>query len=230
MTSKTAMERPAPNLWPRESALSEALEILAGVEDEMTEHEAEALIARYVDREAAVEQRDELARFVLQARAMLAARDAEAKALRLSVEQFEAAIARLERSAVRAMQLHGTDRLPGNAHLLKLRRTRGQVIVEDAAALPEEFIRVKRDEDLDLIDALLDLAVSLSKNKRGDEDMSVRREFASMHVPLEILARVDAARSRRKAPDKELIREAFREHGGGDRRAMSTAEDRKSVV
>lgn len=146
-----------PNLYLSEHALNDAMRALDLVPDSsLSTEEAERVIeASLVASEWAARTRDEFARFIREAEAAAAAKDAEAEAyarpLREEAAAIRAGIERMKASALRVMERVGQPELVGEVFTIRRKESRGKVAVVDESAIPPEFFRVREDEDLEMI-------------------------------------------------------------------------------
>ena len=199
-----ALESKRPSLWWTESKLGEALAKLAWTDPEgqITDVEADAFIATFVQPEALRAKRDEFATFVREAEGMLAGKRAEMEALAAQVRALEGGIEAMKLTAARIMDSAGRDALQGDKYVLALRRSRGAVVVDDADALPLRFWRVPVDADLERIRALVKMVQAPMDGAVVDR---IRRA-------LELL---EAAESERRVVDKVGIQEHWKSAGEG---------------
>lgn len=188
-----------PSLWLSETRLREAFNALDRLDTEgtMTGEEAEAFLATFVDREAAIERRDEFADFILEGDALVAAKRARARALEREADQLETGLARMRESVCTLMERAGVDELRGRTYALKLHKSRGRCVVIHPEAIPPEYFRTSSDRDLEIIARLVELAPD-----------------AHQEEALELL---DEATRSRRAVDKTKIQETWKAAGGTDR-------------
>lgn len=226
-TEGAALTGPRPNLWFTESALEHALQKLdeRDPDGNLDVAGAESILKRYVDLKGAIEKRDEVAQFLIEARSLAAAKLAHADVLQKQAKGLLGGVESMEGAIVRLMKDVDTRALQGNLHVLKLKDSRGKVEVDDEAMIPEEFWRVKEDADLGRIRELADMVERFSR-AAAIEDL--RRELGGDSEPTAELVETwmaeDTDRMRanallaeavqvRRAVDKNAIQAEWKAHG-----------------
>lgn len=187
-----------PSLFLTETRLMAACEALYTLDPhgELTPEEADQLLAEYGDPAAAIEKRQELADFLRVADALAASKRAAAEKLKAEAAALETALARCRAGVLRVMRSTGQRALSGESAVLKLEEGRGSVEVLDEKLIPEQFWRVREDEDLATIRTLAALV--------HEDSEAARAEAAGL---------LDAACQRRREVDKRAIQKAWSEQG-----------------
>lgn len=228
-----------PNLYPTETALARAFGFLDDVDPdcEMSADEQESVLLRFVDRDAAVEARDEFADWLVDMETWAAAKQEAAAKL---VTEAKAILARVERAkdgTIKLMRALGVEELRGKVRRLTIAKSRGAVNVIDESAVPESFWRVPDDPDAQAIAALgeklLDVyGTALQEQKDalldGGVDLNSDAAKSIMAPHRERIAWVNAllteSRLRHRKVDKVAVQDAWKANGGDDARESVPTE------
>jgi hypothetical protein len=185
----------------------------ADPEATMSAEEAEQFLAQYVDRDAALERRDEFGDFVTGMEAFADAKEEQAKRLMEEADQILAGVERMKKSAVKIMQLMGVDELRGHRTRLEVKASRGAVDVEDETQLPAKYFRVSEDSDLQGMRVLRGFVVALAEAVRsGTQAMVTLQQVEQIERDAHRL--VEQAELRRRSVDRNKIHAAWKEAGG----------------
>jgi hypothetical protein len=233
---------PKINLFIGEHRLKAAWEALEreDAEGNMTAEEQEAVLRSYVNREATVENRDAFVRFIRSVEATAEAKEAEAKAyaepLMKEAARMRAGVERWKAQVVRLMNDLGVDELFGKVYTLLVKRSRGRAVVFDETAVPDQFRRVKNDDDLLLIRELMQMleqaVIDVAQLRAGAGELGPaarKRVLDGDGGVHRARAMVVLAEQRRKTIDKTEIQKAWKQNGGDDMRAANE-EDRVTAA
>lgn len=200
-----------PSLFMTETRLRAAHEALAtqDPECEMSGEEAEAFLQQYVNAEAAVECRDDLAEFMREAEGTAVSKRARAQELIAEAKTIEAGLENMGASVVRLMQALHVDELRGKTYRLIAKKSAGSCAVDDEALVPAEFVRTREDDDLLRARRLLAIV----------DQLTPPEDEAAAELLGEAKALVALSERARMAVDKNEVRKAWKENGGNDRRA-----------
>jgi hypothetical protein len=207
-------------LFPTEIRLQMAWRVLGELEEreDLTADQAEAVLAEYVDRDAAVERRDAFVRYLRSQEALAAAKEAEAKMyaepLLAEASKIRAAADRMQLGVVRLMKRLGVEELFGKIYQLRIKRSRGKAIVFDESAVPVEFWRVKADPDLLAMQKMRDIIIDLLPGSGVDVD----------NVRALVVGFLSDAEVRRSSVDKVEIQRVWKGNDGSDVRPITKGE------
>lgn len=209
-----------PTLHFTESAFAAAFDRLNDEDPELrlSPEQEQEVLAQWVNVDGVVERRDEFARFVIALRSMVEGKRKEGETILVQAAKLAVACERMEQAALRTMKALGAKALQGGAYLLKAKVSPGAVEIVDSAQVPEEFFRVKEDQELTIVRELVKLleeqsrrlwAMELDSDEADvidaalDEDGDVKRaRFLLEGMTLE-----------RRAVDKKLVQAEWKAHG-----------------
>ena len=207
---RSALEKRPPSLYWTEGKLAEAhraLETAMETRPEMTADEAEAFVQEIIPSLAVTSNRDAFARFVLEAGAQAEAKNRIAEAYMAQANRIKKTLDTMTSAVVRSMRAEGVEKLAGAEHVLRVKTGPPRVEVDDEALIPEAFMRFARTAEGERIERLFALLVEVTVYGRvemADADAAIMAEALELRL---------ASLAERRAPDKNAIKDAWKEAG-----------------